>query len=587
MKLAMLNAGLPIGENLQFYVFGSYGQKEAASYENYRNPSRISCTSASITGCATFGGVVITNADGTYTTYPYPYGFNPLEATHETDYQLTGGLKGMIGNFSWDLSSSYGSDKVLLYTLDSIGNSYPLDGKITPTDFYDGYLKATQWTTNLDVSQEIGPVNVALGLEYRRETYGIGAGIPDSYLSGGAQSYPGFSPASAGSHSRDNKSVYLDLAGKLLSNLRFDAAVRYEDYSDFGNTVAGKLSVKYDLTDTFGIRGTASNGFRAPTLAEEFYTSTNVGPSSAFVQLPPNSAAGQVIGLGKGLQAEKSVSFSAGMVWHPLPRVMATLDLYQITITNRITGTGSIYGQVESFQFDANGNELPAITTPYAAIVNDAINKSGSQLDPRVAVYGTTGITVFANGIDTRTRGADLTLKVPQDLPLGHIDWTVAATYAKTTITNTPPDLPALPGVGLYDQTALTDLTTANPTYVVNLGLSWTYEKLSVNLLEKIYGPASDYSSDGGDGNGTPEYFKNELGVTPITNLDIGYQFTKYLRLDIGSLNLFNRFPSKLNSTILERENRVGDYSSVSQYPTWSPYGINGGYYYAKVILTF
>ena len=256
-------------------------------------------------------------------------------------------------------------------TLDSIGNSYPINGLTTPTNFYDGFLKATQWTTTADFSRDFdvgmaGPLNVAFGGEFRRDTYSIGAGIPDSYQDGGAQSYPGFSPTSAGSHSRKNEAGYIDFAGKPIDNLRIDAAARYEHYSDFGNTTAGKITLRYDFTSTFALRGTVSNGFRAPTLAEEYYTSTNVGPSTAYVQLPPNSAAGKILGIGNGLQPEKSIDFSTGLVWRPMEHMNATLDLYQIRITNRIVGSGNIYGQV-------NG-----VATAIAGPVNAAINAAAT-----------------------------------------------------------------------------------------------------------------------------------------------------------------------------------------------------------------
>jgi len=564
-KLAMFNSGLPLEGGTEIYAFGSYGNKLAASYENYRQPDRISYTDPT------------TNV----TTYPYPFGFNPQEATAEKDWQVTGGIKGIAAGFSWDLSSSYGADKLDLYTNDSIGNSYPVNGLPTPSDFYDGFLKATQWTSNLDLNRDLdvglaGPLNVALGLEYRRETYQIGAGIPDSWQDGGAQSYPGFAPTSAGEHSRTAKSGYLDFAGKLTQALRFDAAVRFEHYSDFGDATAGKLSLKYDLTPEFGIRATGSNGFRAPTLAEEYYTSTNVGPSTAEVQLPPNSAAGKVVGLGNGLQAEKSLNYSVGIVWRPLPRVMATLDLYQIAISNRIAGSGEIFGNV---------NGVPSPTAP---IVNAAIDASGNELDPRVLATGTTGIAVFSNGLDTRTRGADLTFKIPTDYPFGHVDWTIAATYDETRLTNTPPSLPALPGVPLYDMTALSEVTTQNPTYVVDLGFTWTYEKLTVNLLEKLYGQSWDYENDDGD-NATnlPQYFRDTIPFTPITNLDLAYHFNKHVAINVGALNLFNRYPPNLNSTILTREFNADDYTSVGHYPSFSPFGIDGGFYYARATVSF
>jgi iron complex outermembrane receptor protein len=125
---------------------------------------------------------------------------------------------------------------------------------------------------------------------------------------------------------------------------------------------------------------------------------------------------------------------------------------------------------------------------------------------------------------------------------------------------------------------------------VVNLGALLTVEKLTVNVVEKIYGPSSDYENDDGDGpTGNFQYFKDSIGVTAITNLDVGYQFTDHVRLSVGAQNLFNRFPNKLNGNILGRENACpgGDNAAVTQYPLFSPFGINGGFYYVKALYRF
>jgi iron complex outermembrane receptor protein len=145
-----------------------------------------------------------------------------------------------------------------------------------------------------------------------------------------------------------------------------------------------------------------------------------------------------------------------------------------------------------------------------------------------------------------------------------------------------------LAGATLYDATAISDLTTANPKYVVNLGALWTYNQYSVNLLEKIYGASSEYENDDGDNpTNNPEYFKSTIGVSAITNLDLSYAVNKYLKLGGGAINLFNRFPNHLNSILLARYNAADDNSATFNYPQWSPYGIDGGAYYLKATLTF
>ena len=596
LKLAAINAGFVFSDGMELYSTITYGHKDASSFENYRLPSKADYVDA-ITG---------------QKVYPYPFGFNPLEASNEDDYQLNIGLKGELAGWKWDLASGYGADKTSISTLHTYNTGYAqINGVATPQNYYDGYLRATQWATTLDFDRDFevglpGPLNVAFGGEYRRDTYAIGAGVPLSWEDGGASSYPGFTPNDAGSNSRKNYAGYVDLAVKPLDKLRVDVAGRFEHYTDFGDAKVGKFTARYDFTDEFALRGTVSNGFRAPTLAEEYYTSTNVGPTTAYVQLAPNSAAGRLLGLGDGLQPEHSMDFSLGMVWRPLPHMNATLDLYQITVTNRIVGSGSIVG--------SSGGSI------VSSVVDNAIIASGAPIDPQVVAGGTTGINVFANGIDTRTRGADLTFDFPMDYGFMKVDWSIGATYNDTTITKYA-TTPALlsggvnPATGvttneLYDPTAYSDLTSATPKYVINLGGLFVMDKLTVNLVERIYGASSEYENDDGDNGGTGagtypacvphpgtlficpggfDYFQSRVGVTPLTNLDISYKMTGGLTFSIGAINLFNRFPNKENSTLLAHTQSFayGDNAGVTQYPGFSPFGINGGFYYVKAAYKF
>ena len=568
-KIAVLNSGYDFADGTELYFTGTYGHKNASLYANYRMPNKVSYTDP-VTGV---------------TTYPEPYGFSPQEAADEDDYQLNLGLKGVIASWNWDLTSGYGSDHFAENTNNSYNaGTYHLNGIPTPTNFYDGYLQATQWVTTLDLNRNFdvglaGPLNVAFGGEYRRESYSIGAGVPLSYEDGGAQAFPGFTPLDAGSHSRKNYSAYIDLAVKPIENLRVDAAARHEHYSDFGNTTVGKLTARYDFTPEFALRGTASNGFRAPTLAEEYYSSTNVTPSTAYVQLPPDSPAAAPLGLGNGLQAEKSVNFSAGLVWRPIEHMSATLDVYQITVTNRIVGSGNIAGAI-------NGVAQPGEAAINAAL---AAYSHGSQvIDPDVLTNGSYGVNIFANGIDTRTRGADLVFDFPYNYGFARVNWTVSGTYNDTTITKYATTPAALAPNVLYDRTAYSELTTASPKYVLNLGALATMDRVTINLVEKIYGPTSDYENDFGDNpSGTFIYYKDSIGVTAITNIDVGLQVTDNLKLSIGALNAFNRFPNKLNGTMLSHEKAYQDNDAVTQYPLFSPFGIDGGFYYVKALYQF
>ncbi|HTW74943.1 MAG TPA: TonB-dependent receptor [Steroidobacteraceae bacterium] len=569
LKIFSLNSGLTFDDGTQAYAFATYGDKDAASYQKYRLPGKIAYTNP-LTGI---------------TTYPYPFGFDPQEASIEYDYSATGGFKGTIAAWDWDLSTTAGSDHFDAYTLHSANAGlYASDGHPTPQSYYDGLLQTTQWTTTLDVNHDFevglaGPLNFAWGLEYRRDGYKIGAGVPASYVDGGAQSYPGFTPTDAGSHARDNEAVYVDFATQPLMALHVDAAGRYEHYSDFGSATVGKLTARYDFTPQVALRGTASTGFRAPTLAEEYYSSTSVTPSSAFVQLPPDSVGGKLLGLGQGLTPEHSVDFSFGVVWRPIPAMFTTLDFYNIDVSHRIVSTGDLYGSI-------NG-----IAQPSAAAIDAAIAANGNQLDPSVLASGNTGVVLFANGIDTRTDGADLVFTFPVDYgEYGQVDWSAGATYNSTVVTRLPATPAQLVGLTLYDATALSDLTTASPKFVLNLQALWTWRRAYVNLQEQIYGPSSEWENDDGDNpSNQPEYFLSTVGAAPITNLEVGWHPTGHFQLAAGAKNLLDRYPDKYNGTLLAHYDnfKYGDTLGVFQYPMFSPFGIDGGYYYVRGSLTF
>jgi iron complex outermembrane recepter protein len=563
VRIATLNSGFHLGNSAEIYVFGTYGTKNAASYENYRLPNLVSYTSPT-------SGI---------TTYPFPFGFDPQEAINEVDFALTAGIKGTLSAWHWDLSSTYGGDRIDLYTLNSANAALFTASDASPTNFYDGKFKSTQWTTTLDFNRDVvigalGSVNMAYGLESRRETYRIGAGTPASYVDGGAQSYPGFTPMDAGIQSRQNYAGYIDLAAGPIHGLSLDAAARHEHFSDFGNANVAKLSLRYDLMPAFALRGSASTGFRAPTLAEEFYSATTVTPSQAIVELPPNAPAARLLGLGNGLQPEKSTNLSTGFVLRPFPSLTATLDLFQININKRIVATGELIG--------ANHGQVVSPS------VVQAIEASGNIVDAAVVTSGLTAVSLFTNGVDTRTSGLDLVIDYATSQTWGSVNWSVGTTLSDTVVTGQQTNPVQLGSNVLLDQLAISDLTTANPKYVIKLGAKWTLNRMSVNLRESIYGPSSEYFSDFGDGpTGKPVYYPTTINVTPITNLDIGYQIFKGLTLSIGAVNLLNRYPTEYSSTLLKTFRSADDYNAVRIYPAFSPFGINGGYYYAKASYFF
>lgn len=542
LHLLSINAGTDLNDHLNLYGFGTVGRKIAQSYENYRLPSVL--------------------------PQIYPNGFEPQEGLNETDYAATLGLKGAAADWHWDIASTFGRDFISISTIRSGNVSLIQDTGSTPTSAHDGNFVTTQWTTTADVTRgfDVGlanPLSVALGAEYRRETYGIDQGdFAATYLEG-MQSFPGFTATDAGRHSRSNEAAYVDFVVMPLDALTIDVAGRVEHFTDFGNTSVGKLTARYNITPDFAIRGTFSNGFRAPTLAEEYYSATNVNINSAFVQLPPNSAGAPFVGV-NGLKPEKSTNYSVGFVAH-VEKLSVTLDAYQISIKDRIAASGAVFAS-------GFGGTSPA--------VEQAILANGNVLDPTVTNFG---IQIFANGLDTRTRGAELVMSYPTDLgAFGRIQWSLAGNYNDTRITNIHPSPVELGGQTLYGPGALSDITTASPKYRGILTAHYITGPFSATLRESYYGPASE-QEQGDDG----QFYKTTIKAAPVMDLNLDYQVLPSVTLTLGANNLFDRRPSSYNPALVAVYRANLDPQSVLIPPGFSPLGINGGYYYGKVTLTF
>jgi iron complex outermembrane receptor protein len=558
-----LNAGYQFTDALEAYATASYSHRLASAYENYRVPSKVTRP-----------------GPGGTTLVPFPTGFGPKEHLEEDDYSFGGGLKGVVGGWDWDLASTYGHVRDAVSTLNSANASLYFDTGQTPRNFYDGAFRSTEWTSNLDIAKDFdigaaSPLTVALGAEARKNIYSISAGDPFSIYKEGGQSYPGFQPTDAGTHKRTNYAAYGDLAVSPVENLKIDLAGRYEHYSDFGSATVGKFTARYDFTPMVAIRGTASTGFRAPTLAEEFYSATNVAPTFAVVQLPANSPAAKQIGF-PDLKPEKSTNFSGGFVLHPAPRLQITADAYQIRIKRRIIGTGILLGQVGSDIVSQN--------------VLNAISAHGNVLDPTGLSY--VGVSVFTNAATTRTRGVEVTGTYASDFgEMGHVDWSVAVNYNKTTVQKLAP-LPAAVSAPAFGQTtllgplALSYIETAAPRAKAVLGAYWTLGAFSANLRETIYGKTSEMvSTDGTGNNGTLA----KIGTTGITDVDLGYAVTPAIKVSVGANNLFNhKAPTVPNIPDGAGGVRPADGANVYNAPLgFSPFGINGGYYYGRVTYTF
>ncbi len=549
------NAAWDVTDAVKLYSFGTVSSRNSAAWLTFRAPSAFNNNAA-----------------------VYPDGYSPRLFLKDRDYQGAFGAKSAdLFGFSWDLSTSVARSKVGYYE-NSLNASY---GPASPTYFYLGTLTFKEWTSNLDISREVdlgleSPMFVAIGAEYRKSDFTITDGQPESYntgtfrypvghplatnlaaTAGGANGVSGFPPTTAGKFSRNNKSLYINVEQALTSTFEVSLAGRYEDYSDFGTAETGKASLRWEPISGYALRATASTGFRAPSLQQQNYGSAStinvalpgqpaqLGPSQI---LPTNNPAAIALGA-KPLEPEKSTNYSVGLVLQPLPGLNATVDVYEIEIRNRI---------LQSEQLGPN------------AAVSAALVRAGLAAG-QAAFY-------YANAADTTTRGLDFVADYRTDFgDYGSVKWTVSANFNKTKFDRVTPPPPALAAAGLVlvGRGQIGNFTVGTPRNKQIVSAEWSVNKFTGNLRITRYGSVIQRNS-------LNPGLDETVSPTGIVDLDLAYQLTDYLRVSVGANNLTDVFPDIVQPAA--RGAATGPFTYFNQF---SPFGISGGFYYAKVMAKF
>ncbi len=331
----------------------------------------------------------------------YPSGFLPLIHSTVDDYAGTAGVRGVVSEWKWDLSTTYGRNSFGFDVKSSENAVFPPSRP--QTEFYAGKLIFGQSTTNLDLFRTINlpqEMRIAAGAEFRAENYQIRPGEPASYATDTSarvldslgnrtntrpapfsQVFPGFSPVQQTDRSRDNVAGYVDVETDVTNDLLIGLAARYEHYSDFGSTTTGKISGRYEPVKNYAIRGAISTGFRAPSLGQSYFQSTATnfvgGIPLEIRTLPVDDPLAQQLGASP-LKPERSVNLSVGLAAEPVPALSLTADYYRINIRDRIVFSENLTGPAIVSFFAANGR-------------------------PEV-----TGARYFTNALDTRTDGLDV-----------------------------------------------------------------------------------------------------------------------------------------------------------------------------------
>ena len=557
-----LNSELPITDTVKAFLFGGYSRKDIRAFGFFRAPATRSNAVLSI----------------------FPDGYVPVLPGRSIDYSINGGLKAEASGWDIDLAYSFGLNYLDQFARNTVNASL---GSASPTSFYVGRTEFNQQVAELTGSKSLGAVggidnlNLALGVQYRRDNFQVSRGDPASFAVGplaasgrtaGANGRPGYAPADENDLSRRNIAAFIDLEADISDAFLITTALRYENYSDFGGNLSGKLAARYKLGSALAIRGSYNRGFRAPSLAQigNRVTTSTVQNNLILQTTQISSDDPRLAALGvPDPKAEISDNFSAGFTGD-LGKLTFTIDAFQINIKDRIAITDGI------------------LTANFPAV---------SRLFP-----GVREIRFFTNQIDTRTRGVDVVVTYKTDLAGGDLKFTLAGTHAQTRVRNqraTPAALIA--GASAANQqalllglTAIELIEVAQPRTKILFSSNYAIGAFNLGARATYFGSVKAFSTglspqDSNVRCNAAMRCVQTFGGKTIIDLNATYTFTDDFSLTLGANNLFNTYPDKWNN---RRDGAVGEASSYSNGQTpytrnANQFGFNGAYYYLTANVKF
>ena len=582
----VVNFGYPLSNNLEIYLTGIANFKNGNAGGLYRYPNSIRAGGSfptSNAASATAAAVVLSL---------YPYGFLPQENSKVRDYDVTAGLRGKAGSWNMDLSETFGANSYEYFVANSVNYTQAYVPGISAgqlqTSFNSGKTKTYQAITNVDFSKShhvLAGLNIALGAEFRIDGYGIDAGELNSYnnqsgdnkLAGiaGAQVFAGFLPESSGSWTRTSFALYSDNELDITKNWLLSGALRFENYSDFGSTLNYKVASRYKLTPWFTLRGATSSGFRAPSLQQEHYSKVTtlfvtVGGNLVPVQggtFTNDSKIAQILGIPK-LKQETSHSYSLGAAFKISKGFDLTVDAYQIDIKNRIVLSNTFSG--------GNNPDLTA-----------ALNAAGANT-----------ASVFANAIDTRSRGIEGVLsynfnfgkKQSLNLSLAHssIQNRLIRNANGTILVHGSSVLVNSGQLAKYvTRTDVSRTETQSPQTKDIFTIQYKIGKFGTLLRLAYFGKVTSLADTSSSPSVAANLFDNNaiesldqtFSAKVITDLSFSYAFNKTVTVNVGANNLFDVYPDKQTHYNNTSTGRFTYSRSVSQF------GYNGRYVFGKVTL--
>lgn len=581
----VLNAQMDVGAG-ELYGFVTYSERDNQSGAFYRNPS------SGFSAALQDGDNVI------------PDGFLPLINSRIKDRSINLGYRVDLGKGKkLDLSYTYGRNTIDYVVANSINYSFVNELRfgrgLSDTDIRNSIprrakaygLELGLQTLNLDWTHTGADLGIAAGLEYRIDDYRVrpgeayayrdfdtdldndGASLYPQDADGGIQGFPGIGPASAVDEDRYVVSAYMDMEHQWGESLLVSAALRYDDYQDFGDSANFKLGANLALSSEVRLRAAVSTGFRAPSMQQQYFN--NVGtqfvtnpddPSGAQIPVQVgtfrnDSGLARLLGIPQ-LQEEESINLSLGVVYTPTESMSVTLDYYAIDIDDRIVIS----------------NRLDTDSDP-----------SGS-LGEALQTAGAGAAQFFLNGANTETRGVDLVMTY-QDIRLGagRLDLTLAANKTETEVvdlyTSAGGSLSQLDPTVVFSAQDISIIEEWQPQDRVSLTAAYQRQNWRVNLLLNRFG---EYTvSDGG---------RQTYGAKLLTDINVSYQFNNGLSVSLGGVNIFDKLPDRNrigNSRGGALETAVGGELIVNSPGVFTysrrsaPFGFNGAYWYGKLSYRF
>lgn len=568
----VINADIPLSERLDVYAFGQYNNKKGNAAGFYRYPNGVPAA-------------VRTNVFAVY-----PNGFLPEINSDVTDISAAAGIRGKLGKWRFDLSNTFGKNDFDYRITNSVNYTQAVSIANFQREFNAGGNGFSQNTINLDFGRKfevLHGLNVALGAEQRSEKYTITAGEEASYknydvaagVAAGAQVFSGFFPQNAGSHSRHSVAGYLDLEQDITESWVLSAALRFENYSDFGNTLNYKVATRYKITEGFALRASASSGFRAPSLQQRYYAKTNTlfvtqngqqvaQESGTFTN---DSKPAEILGIPK-LKQETSQSFTVGSTIQISNAFELTVDAYQIDIDDRIVLTNN---------FNDGGN---------------------ANLKAQLAAANATTANFFSNAVDTRSRGIEGVLsyntKFGRTQSLRAV---LAGTFIQNKVKKGADGKPIIHASDILVQTNqvntyfnredLSRFEIASPRNKQSLTINYKLGKFGAMLRGVRFGEVTywDPTIDPNKPDAWPvnaltgqkETLDQTFGAKLVTDIALSYDVVKGIGLTIGANNVLDVYQDKHTHSGNVSSGRFVYSRRVQQM------GFNGRYLFARINFNF